>query len=452
MERLVQSRLAILAAAVVVGPIAGALTVRKPAVALLVCLAVLSLFALAALGDRAFPWLIMLVAVIPWYPLTGEGDAPPLVKQLFFCIAIVAAPLVPTLWSLAQGERRARTNRIMLLLAILSFGFFVIVYLTVGLKDMVQSGTIGFLIGGITFLCARRFSDPEPWLAACFGGLVVLTLCGFLAFAADPSERVGSFSGHGITFGALVVMVLPGALVWAARRSRLLAFGAATAGATLMIISLSRSSWIAAIVMVFIVMMLLARRGDFRLLSYVATGMVVAIAVIFLTGSLHKIVEQRVNSNVTSSDSFTHREFSLHFFTAEVKNRPIFGASQPLFAAQQAGAETDIGAVDNGYLSISVDMGLLGLAVALFPLAVALITLARSLRLGVASPPDIALALSLVGVGVVTLFYDSFYWAQLDLLMFAMGGVLSARLYMLPRLSFRSDALPAIGRDTTARA
>ena len=31
-------------------------------------------------------------------------------------------------------------------------------------------------------------------------------------------------------------------------------------------------------------------------------------------------------------------------------------------------------------------------------------------------------------MAVVTIFYDSFYWAQIDLLMGAMGGALSYRL------------------------
>jgi hypothetical protein len=31
-------------------------------------------------------------------------------------------------------------------------------------------------------------------------------------------------------------------------------------------------------------------------------------------------------------------------------------------------------------------------------------------------------------MAVVTIFYDSFYWAQIDLLLGAMGGVLSVRL------------------------
>jgi hypothetical protein len=38
----------------------------------------------------------------------------------------------------------------------------------------------------------------------------------------------------------------------------------------------------------------------------------------------------------------------------------------------------------------------------------------------------------------VTIFYDSFYWAQIDLLLGAMGGVLSTRVTAIAR---GSDAL-----------
>jgi O-antigen ligase len=116
-----------------------------------------------------------------------------------------------------------------------------------------------------------------------------------------------------------------------------------------------------------------------------------------------------------------------------VSNRPIFGALSPGYAAEQVGAQTDLGAVDNGYLSISVDMGLLGLLVALVPIGIAATVLWRSLRLGVTPIADLALALSIVSLAVVTLFYDTFYWAQLDLMLFTMGGVLSARLPALKR-------------------
>lgn len=443
-----RTRVSALGAALILGVIAGAIAARKPTISLLLCLGVLCLLALAALGDRAFPWALVAVAVMPWYPFTGSSAQPPLVRQLYLCIAIVAAPLIPWLWSLASGGRRSRPSRMMILLAILSLSFFILVYSNVGLKQMVQSGPVGFLIGGVTFLCARRFIDPRAWMGACFGGLAVLGAMGAAAFAMDPGDRVGSMVGHGITYGALVVSMLPGALVFAGRRSRLLAVVVAVGGATLLILSQSRSSWLATIVIVLFLMVLLARRGDLRLLGYLSAGLAIALVVIFSTGSLHRIVETRLNSDVGQSQAVTHRQFSLSFAGSQIRQRPLFGAGTPGYAAQQIGAETDLGAVDNGYLSIGVDLGLLGLLVALFPLAIALRTLGRCLRLGLAPPVDLALALGILGVSVITLFYDTYYWAQLDLMLFGMGGVLSARLAFLPnaplssRVSLRPQALP----------
>ncbi len=433
MTALRQSRAAVLAGALLVGPIAGALAARKPTITLLLCLAVICVLALASLGDRAFPWAIAAVAVIPWYPFTGPGAAPPLVRQLYLCIAIVAAPLVPWLWSLAAGARRARPNRMMVILAILSIALVVIVYISEGsVKPMVQSGTVGFLMGGITFLCARRFTDARAWLGAGFGALVLLGTMGVAAAVIDPGDRVGSFVGHGITYGALVVAVLPAALVFALRRGRTLAALVAAGAGALLILSQSRSSWLAALLMVFYVMLLLARRGDFRLMGYVGGGLAVALIVIFSTGSLHKIVENRLNSSVGQSQAVTHRQFSLSYASGQIRKHPVFGTGTPGSAAQQIGAQTDLGAVDNGYLSIGVDLGLIGLFLVLFPVAVALRVLGRCLRLGIAPPVELALALGVIGVAVVSLFYDSFYWAQLDLVMFAMAGVLSARLPLLP--------------------
>src|SRR4029079_18843320 len=92
-----------------------------------------------------------------------------------------------------------------------------------------------------------------------------------------------------------------------------------------------------------------------------------------------------------------------------------------------------IGAIATAYLSIAVDMGLVGLAAACIPIAVALWALARCLRFAVAPRLELGLALGLVATAVVTVFYDSFYWAQIDLLLGAMGGVLSMRVAGIAR-------------------
>ena len=59
------SRAALLAGALLIGPIAGALAARKPTITLLLCLAVIGVLALASLGDRAFPWALVFVSIAP---------------------------------------------------------------------------------------------------------------------------------------------------------------------------------------------------------------------------------------------------------------------------------------------------------------------------------------------------------------------------------------------------
>ncbi len=184
----------------------------------------------------------------------------------------------------------------------------------------------------------------------------------------------------------------------------------------------------AATLILILAVVIAARSGNVRALM--GAGAIVAIlaALILGTGSLHKIVEQKLSAKVATSTSVTHRQWSYGYALETIGREPLFGAGAPGFSASEAANKTSIGAIDNGYLSISVDMGLVGLLAALIPIVIALRVIGRCLRFGVIPRQELALALGIVGMAVVTVFYDSFYWAQIDLLLGAMGGVLSVRL------------------------
>jgi O-antigen ligase len=414
--------------AVLLGLLGGALAERKPSTAILICVVVVGIVGLAMLGERAFPWSIVIVAVAPWYPIVSQASESPVVRQKVLCAAIAAAPLASWLWSLALGGRRTRPSRGALLMGVLFASIALLIYETIGsVSPLIDSGTVGFVFAGVTFLCARRFGEGRGWLASAFGGLVVLGLLGLYAYLKAPSNRVGYFVGYPITYGALVVGLLPAGMLFAYYRSRLLAAGVAAAAAALLILSESRSSWVAATVILLVAVILQARAGQFRALAAVATIVVVLGALIASTG-LHNIVEQKLSAKVATSQSVTHRQWSYGYALETIGKQPVFGAGAPGFSAKQSASKTTIGAIDNGYLSITVDMGLVGLFAALIPIAVALRVLGRCLRLGVTPRYELALALGIVGMAVVTAFYDSFYWAQIDLLLGAMGGVLSVRL------------------------
>lgn len=342
-------------------------------------------------------------------------------------------------------------------MGILFASLAVLIYEQLGsFSAMINSQIVGFLFAGVAFLCARHFTDPRGWPAAGFGGLVILTLFGVDAYMSSPGSRIGSFVGYPITYGALLVGLLPIALLFALRRSRVLATVAGGTSATLMILSQSRSSWVAVAVMMLIVVVLLVRRGKLRAIVFAVGATLLVIGIILSTGSLDKIVENRLSSKNASSDSVTHRVWSYGYATGQFSQRPLLGGGYPGYAALQAADYTGIGAIDNGYLSISVDLGLIGLVAALIPIMVALRALARCLRLGVAPPIEVALTLGIIGMAVVTAFYDSFYWAQIDLLFGAMGGALSVRMHMIARPMQRDgvqseDAMRGLANSMTLK-
>lgn len=417
------------ATAIVLGLLGGLLVHRQPSTAILVCVIVLGILGLAMLGDRAFPWAIVVVAVVPWYPFLTEAAEAPIVKQKVLCGAIAAAPLAPWLWSLAMGGRRTRPSRGALLMGFLFLGLAILIRENLhGLTALIQSGVVGYVFIGVTFLCARRFGSGEGWPAASFAGLCALVLMAADAYVKNPSGRIGYFVGYPITFGALVSGLLPGALLFAYRRSVLLAAALAAASAAMLIFCQSRSSWVAVVVMLIVVAVVQGRAGNYRVLRAIGGGVVVLTVLILSTSSLHRLVAEKLAAKQASSQSVTHREFSYGYGIHELGLRPIFGAEEPGFSAKESVTKTNIGAVDNGYLSVAVDMGLVGLIAAVIPIGVALRALSRCVRFRVTPTYDLTLAIGIVGMAVVAIFYDSFYWAQLDLLLGAMGGVLSTRV------------------------
>ncbi len=435
------------------GLLGGALAAKRPSTAIELCIVIGGILGLAMLGDRAFPWAIVLFVAAPWYQFTAHSAAPQGINQKIICIAIASATLAPWLWSLAVGPRRTRPSPRALLMAVLYGGLALLIYTTLGgFSKMVTPVTAGYLFAGVAFLCARRFPDVRSWPAAGFAGLMVLLLLGAFAYATAPSERVGYFAGYPITYGALLVGLIPIGLLYAFRRSRLLAVLVAAASATMLVFSESRSAWIAATVIMLVLVALLARGGNFRALALVGALTTIVIGLVIGTGSLHKVIEQRLNAKTATSESVTHRVWSASYAIGQIGQNPVFGAGAPGFSAEEADNRTSIGAIDDGYLSVSLDMGLVGLGAALIPILIALALLARCLRWGVTPPLELALALGIVGMAVVTFFYDSFYWSQIDLLFGAMGGALSVRINSIapawasrPRWAMRREERAAIG-------
>lgn len=420
---------AILAGAAAVGLLGGAMVAKRPEFALLVGLALAGVLALAALGTRAFPWAVVLFAIVPWYPFLTPSAEPPLVSQDVLCLAIVATPLIPWAWNAIAGRGDARGGiRILTFVAVLYGAYAFVIYQTLGgFWPMVHSSIVGLLFGGVAFICARR-ADHRSWLAACFFGFLVLAGLGLASYAAAPDIRVGYFVGYPITYGALVIGLLPAAVIYAADRSRWLAAFVGLLGAVMLILSESSSAWVAAVAVLLLGMTALIRLGGRRAVGGIAVAALAAAAMVVATDPLGDAVERQISPDVAESSSVTHRVWSVGYATGEIGERPLFGFGAPGYSGSSAEEETGIGAIDNGYLSVAVDLGLFGLAGVLLPIIVALIMFGRVVRRIVDDPLDLALSLGIIGVGVVTFFYDSFYWASLAILIGAMGGTLFARL------------------------
>ncbi|HEV3046441.1 MAG TPA: O-antigen ligase family protein [Solirubrobacteraceae bacterium] len=421
---------ALVLVAAVLGLLGGAVAERKPSTAVELCLLVVALVGLAMLGDRGYPWAIMAMVSAPWYQFTAHSESPTGINQKVICTAIAASVLTPWLWSLAFGGRRTRPNRATLLLALLYLGMALLIHSTLGsISAIVTSPVIvGYLFGGISFLCARRFVRIEAWPAAAFAGLCVLLALGAFAYVTAPSERDGYFAGYPITYGALLVGLIPIGLLYAYRRSRSLAVAVGVASIAMLVFSESRSAWIATGAVLLVLVALLGRSRNVRALALVGAALVITLGLVLGTGTLHKVIDERLNTRAVNSQSLTHREWSVGFALGQIGKAPVFGAGAPGFSAEESNNRTSLGALDDGYLSVTLDMGLVGLFAALIPISVALTVLVRCGLGGVTPPLELSLALGIFGMAVVTLFYDSFYWSQIDLLFGSMGGALSLRL------------------------
>src|SRR5271165_3632195 len=157
--------------AILLGLLGGLLTARHASDAIILCVVMAAIIAMAMLGERAFPWAVVIVSVTPWYPFIAEVAEAPLVRQKVLCAAIAAAPLLPWLWSLALGGRRTRPSRGALLMAVLFGGLALLIHENLaGLTALIKAGIVGYVLIGVTFLCARRFGTQQGWLAASFAG------------------------------------------------------------------------------------------------------------------------------------------------------------------------------------------------------------------------------------------------------------------------------------------
>lgn len=413
------------ATAVLIAALAGAVVTRRPELALPGIGAIGFVLVLAVVGDRALAWLVTLGAVLPYFPLyqglEGEAIVPtPLLPAL---ILLTAAG--PFAWSLATKRGGLPPTRGHLLLAATALLTLALSLAQAGTDALSSFPSGGFLIGLATYICARRFPSADAWTAPAVVGLAVLLGWGAAEYSGNPDERIGWFTGYPILYAGLVVTLIPPAMVWAYRRSRALAAVLMAGSVLAIILSETRSAWLALVVMLLLVVALLIRSRRAGAVGLLVVALAALATAIATSSELSETLSTRLSARNLATESVTHRQFSYGYTLDRIQEQPLYGRGVAGALKEDIEQRTGITAADNGFLSLAGDLGVLGLILGLVPVGAAGVTVVRAWT-GKVTDAELALALGLIGLLVVTLFFDTFYWPQSAALMYAVSGVLFA--------------------------
>ena len=413
------------ATAVLIAALAGAVVTRRPELALPGIGAIGFVLVLAVVGDRALAWLVTLGAVLPYFPLyqglEGEAIVPtPLLPAL---ILLTAAG--PFAWSLATKRGGLPPTRGHLLLAATALLTLALSLAQAGTDALSSFSSGGFLIGLATYICARRFPSADAWTAPAVVGLAVLLGWGAAEYSGNPDERIGWFTGYPILYAGLVVMLIPPAMVWAYRRSRALAAVLMAGSVLAIILSETRSAWLALVVMLLLVVALLIRSRRAGAVGLLVVALAALATAIATSSELSETLSTRLSARNLATESVTHRQFSYGYTLDRIQEQPLYGRGVAGALKEDIEQRTGITAADNGFLSLAGDLGVLGLILGLVPVGAAGVTVVRAWT-GKVTDAELALAVGLIGLLVVTLFFDTFYWPQSAALMYAVSGVLFA--------------------------
>lgn len=407
---------------------AGAVAAHQPALAAAGILAGTLALLAAILGPRAFPWFLVLFAVVPFYSSSDGFLVPPHVPAE--AIALLAGLVLgaPWAWALLQErELLARWRAAELVLAG-AIGVLLLVSLTALGKTVLDPVPAGLLVGSTAFFAGQRFSELRHWGPAATVGVTVLLLIGGIVYASNPGHRVGFFTGYPILYAGLIVALLPAAIAWSWRRIRVLAVPLVAASAIMLVLSETRSAWIAVAAMLLVWSIFIVKFRRWRTLGLLLVGVLLVAGMVATSGTLSDVVRTRVAAEELTSEAVTHRQSIYGYAYEQLLADPVLGLGYPGASKEELSGRTGIDAADNGFLAAAADLGAVGLAVALTPLLALLFALARLWSRRSRADLDLALALGLLGLLVVTIFFDTFYWPQSSLLIFAFAGMLSVRL------------------------
>jgi O-antigen ligase len=419
-------------AAMLLAAIGGALVVKRPELAPPAIAAGAVALSVVALGQAGFATLVVFGAVLPYYPfgyeLSGETLVPVETLAALFLVLICA----PLGWSFAT-ERHQRPIRRTDVLAFAAVAFVIAVgAATAGTEVLTGLSSGGFTVGVVAYVAAKRFPEPRHWLLPAAVGLALLIAMGLFEYAGAPGSRIGTFSGYPILYATLVVLLLPPALAWAYPRSRLVAAGLAVGTVVVVILSETRSAWIALVVLLTLSFLFLFRMKRAATVAVLAVAVAALAALVATSQDLSEVIQTRLTSDTFQTDSFTHRQYSYGYTWDRFLESPLIGQGEAGALKADLERRTGLNAADNGFLSVAGDLGIIGFALAMLPLGIAVAALSRGWRSRAPDATRLALAFGLIGALVVTLFFDVFYWPQSSVLVFGMAGVLAAARHRDP--------------------
>ncbi|MGF1648009.1 MAG: O-antigen ligase family protein [Kineosporiaceae bacterium] len=398
-------------------------------------LAIPSVYVIGPLGAAGAPAQVVAMALVLWW--VGQGLArqyvpdprrhPVRVAMLLFVAVVGVAYVVANLRPIDGAEARAADRGMLAVLGLL--GVVLVAddripsreRLDVLLRRVVLAGAAVATLGLAQFWTGLSFVEylRLPGLTDNGGGFGVAERAGFL--------RPAGTAAHPIEFGVAIAMLFPLALHYALtdeHRGRLVRWYPVAATALAIPVSVSRSAVLCLALALLLMLPAMSRRA--RGLAVVGGVAMVGVVYVAVPGMLGAILGLFTRIGVDTSAASRTDSYGL---AAEfIARAPVFGRGLATFLPEYR-------ILDNQYLLITIELGVVGLA-ALLGLVVTGVVVARRVR---RRAPDAAtgqlaqaLLASLVAGAASFALFDAFAFPKAAGLTFLVLGLIGGLDRLVP--------------------
>ena len=418
---------------------------------ILVLLLIPANLTIAALGAAGAPALLIGVVALVWWVCAQMNRAystlipvqPIRRAMLFFTICVLASYVVATIRPIDGIELNAADRGLLLLaswlglILLASDGLGSVQRIERPLRVLSVVGGIVAVVGIAQFITGASIVDviqipglsPNTTLTSIYGR------GGFV--------RAAGTSTHPIEFGVVLSMTLPIALHFAfadTHRNLLVRWFPVVAIAFAIPITISRSALIGVIVALAIVIPTWPRRR--RRISYVSIAAFVVAIYVAIPGMLGNLIGLFTGIGADSSALSRTDSYTLAFDF--IKRAPILGRGFSTFLPQYR-------ILDNQYLGLLIEIGILGTAALVTLVVTALVTAFRARRMttDVRTRSLTQSLLAMVAAGAVTFAtFDAFGFPQAAGLMFLGIGFVGALSNVLRREAHEERPATAAPAET----